>query len=555
MISVLLVDDEESLLDIGAHFLSAREQISVQPASSALIATKLLKESSFDAVVSDYDMPEMNGIAFLKTIRSEYNDVPFILFTGKGREEVVIDAINNGADFYVQKGGDPKIQFAELAHKIRQAVDKHQAYATIREKNEEIKQVAEEARMFVTLQTREEILSHLGDVLSACIRDSIIVTVPSSQDETVVIHSIHGMSPEETDQINTILNVSLFSEKFNLTPNQKAILETGKLFRHQGSLSRFVEGMIPDDICDALQEAFHLTHIYSIGLTTGTADGGSIYIFCSDGHHIRNPQNIETLAFQASLALERVHTTKLLKEQETGYTNIFTHIEDVYYRTDIGGHIVQVSPSALRVFGYESEDEIRGISVIPLWVDSDDFCKKHTRLFQTGAVNDFEARLFRKDGSIIEVSLTSHLIYDGNGTICGTEGVIRDISLRKQKEAEIISQEAYYRGICDECPFGIIGLTTNPDETKFLVKTMNQAAEEILGCCSADFSCQEITAIIPAESQEEFIDALRYVSMTGEPRSITLFQNTVKGQDIPFDIEIRRLPSEDLCLFLDLRPS
>ena len=57
-------------------------------------------------------MPDTDGIAFLRKIR-ESSDIPFILFTGRGREEVVIDAINNGVDFYLQKGGDPKSQFVE----------------------------------------------------------------------------------------------------------------------------------------------------------------------------------------------------------------------------------------------------------------------------------------------------------------------------------------------------------------------------------------------------------------------------------------------------------
>jgi len=69
----------------------------------------------------------MDGIAFLKEVRKRYGDIPFILFTGRGREEVVIEAINNGVDFYLQKGGDAQAQFAELAHKIRQAVARKRA--------------------------------------------------------------------------------------------------------------------------------------------------------------------------------------------------------------------------------------------------------------------------------------------------------------------------------------------------------------------------------------------------------------------------------------------
>lgn len=78
-------------------------------------------------------MPGMDGITFLKKTREISGLIPFILFTGRGREEVVIEAINNGADFYLQKGGEPVSQFAELAHKIRLAIQKKRAEASIRD--------------------------------------------------------------------------------------------------------------------------------------------------------------------------------------------------------------------------------------------------------------------------------------------------------------------------------------------------------------------------------------------------------------------------------------
>ena len=59
----------------------------------------------YDAIISDYQIPDMDGIEFLKKVRSSGNSIPFIIFTGKGREEVVIEALNAGADFYLQKGG------------------------------------------------------------------------------------------------------------------------------------------------------------------------------------------------------------------------------------------------------------------------------------------------------------------------------------------------------------------------------------------------------------------------------------------------------------------
>jgi len=121
-ITVLYVDDEPALLEIARLFLEQTGNFRVSTVTSAQDALGSSRIPLFDAIISDYQMPNMDGIAFLKEVRSRYGEIPFILFTGRGREEVVIEAINNGADFYLQKGGDPTAQFAELAHKIRQAV-------------------------------------------------------------------------------------------------------------------------------------------------------------------------------------------------------------------------------------------------------------------------------------------------------------------------------------------------------------------------------------------------------------------------------------------------
>ena len=127
MISVLYVDDEQGFLELAQLFLEQSGDFSVKTAISAQEALDSPAIRSCDAIVSDYHMQGMDGITFLKVVRERFGDIPFVLFTGRGREEVVIEAINNGADFYLQKGGDPEAQFAELAHKIRQAVRTRQA--------------------------------------------------------------------------------------------------------------------------------------------------------------------------------------------------------------------------------------------------------------------------------------------------------------------------------------------------------------------------------------------------------------------------------------------
>jgi len=133
MLSILYIDDEPGLLEVGKLFLESTGDFSVTTVLSGQEGLEQLAQQTFDAIVSDYQMPEMDGIEVLKAVRKTYGTIPFILFTGRGREEVVVEAINNGVDFYLQKGGDAKAQFAELAHKIRQAVTRRQAEAALSE--------------------------------------------------------------------------------------------------------------------------------------------------------------------------------------------------------------------------------------------------------------------------------------------------------------------------------------------------------------------------------------------------------------------------------------
>jgi DNA-binding response OmpR family regulator len=94
---------------------------------------KKMKEKTHDAIVCDYWMLGKNGLEFLKELRNGGNNIPFIMFTGKGREEVTVKVLNLGADRYFHKIGDPETVYGELAHGIRQVVESKRAEEALKE--------------------------------------------------------------------------------------------------------------------------------------------------------------------------------------------------------------------------------------------------------------------------------------------------------------------------------------------------------------------------------------------------------------------------------------
>jgi DNA-binding response OmpR family regulator len=116
---VLYVDKNPVLLESGKRFLERENDIHVDIALSAEEAQERMRTVPFDAIIADYDLPETDGIRLLRIVREKSPRLPFIIFTGTSREEIVIEALNNGADYYIKKGNDPDSKFGELLHSIR----------------------------------------------------------------------------------------------------------------------------------------------------------------------------------------------------------------------------------------------------------------------------------------------------------------------------------------------------------------------------------------------------------------------------------------------------
>ncbi|MHA1959905.1 MAG: PAS domain S-box protein [Candidatus Thorarchaeota archaeon] len=133
---VLIVDDDEDLLLLAKRFLAGYStEFELVPVTTAQDAIQELDEGEIDAVVCDFFLgPEqMNGVEILEWLRDEGHDTPFIIFTGRSREEVAIQALNLGADYYLEKGNDLEGLFKEIGHHIKSVLRSRRMEEALRE--------------------------------------------------------------------------------------------------------------------------------------------------------------------------------------------------------------------------------------------------------------------------------------------------------------------------------------------------------------------------------------------------------------------------------------
>ncbi len=173
---VLLVDDDHVFLNISKEILEMDERFKIETATSIDEAFKKLNQTHYDVVVSDYEMPRKNGLQFLEELKKSASNLPFILFTGKGREEVAAKALNLGAFRYLNKHGDPETVYTELSSCIQQAADHTKAQNLIRESEERFHTLFEASSDAIIVIDDEGIITDLNEAASQmfkCTKDMI----------------------------------------------------------------------------------------------------------------------------------------------------------------------------------------------------------------------------------------------------------------------------------------------------------------------------------------------------------------------------------------------
>ena len=148
-VRVLHVDDDPALAELVATYLEREsDAIEVLTEHDPAAALDRLEAGNVDCVVSDYDMPGADGLELLEAVRERRPDLPFILFTGKGSEEIASEAITAGVTDYLQKERSPE-QYAVLANRVENAVAQHRSQTALEESQQRLSLFIEQSPLGV----------------------------------------------------------------------------------------------------------------------------------------------------------------------------------------------------------------------------------------------------------------------------------------------------------------------------------------------------------------------------------------------------------------------
>src|SRR5271157_1514929 len=388
-IRVLYVDDDLAFLKIAKKCLELQGEIHVDTASSANSALGKLREVDYDVVVSDYHMPGKGDLEFLKELREENNGVPFIIFTGKGREELAIkELLDLGVEGYFEKYGEPEVVYRELAHGISEVVEKKGMKDALR---------SSEAK-------HKSLLQNIPGMFYRARSDWSTEIIANSK-------SVCGYAIQEFD-----------SKRVNwldlIHPEDKArvVREGGIILEGPASITQ--EYRIVDKESKVRLVEDHKTSFFS---KKGVFEGIDGVVFDVTG---------------------RKKTEQALQASLDRYQSFIEVTEDLGWTTNADGEVVEDTPS-FRKFSGRTYEEVkgRGWSKALHPDDLERTIKVWEEATRTKSKYETEFRLRRHDGVYRYFMARGVPVFNEDGSIGEWVGTCIDITERKKAERELLIKD------------------------------------------------------------------------------------------------------------------
>jgi len=470
-IRVLHVDDEREFAEVAAmHLERADEGLDVVNEFSAQDGLDRLRTDPIDCVVSDHDMPGMDGLEFLKVVREEFEELPFILFTGKGNEEIASDAISAGVTEYLQKdvGTD---QYTVLANRIRRAVGETRAKSALQESERQLSTLISNLPGMVYRARNEP--GWPMEFVSDGVADLVGYSPETIESGDVMWGSL--IDEADADRINPLVEASIRAEEpfevsYRVTTaegEQRWLWERGRV-------------------------------VDSVRSKTSRADGPGGSVDSDDG--------VEVLeGFITDITARKERERELERERE--FTeNLVDTLDDVFYLINLDGELLRWNDTTTAVLGYSDEElsTMTAFDLIP-----PEFHEKVgetiERTVQTGQAT-FEAPLVTADGERIRHEFRGSLIEDGSGDLLGVAGIARDITEQRERERTLEQYRTLVENVGD--PMYVL-------DADGRIQMANDAMVAHLGYERADIVGSDPERFIPPEDVERGTDVL--TDLLGSP--------------------------------------
>ncbi|WP_281195214.1 GAF domain-containing protein [Halorubrum sp. F4] len=429
-IRVLHVDDERELAEMAATFLEREDdRIDVEIASNASEGLDRVADGDVDCVVSDYDMPGRNGIEFLEAVREAHPDLPFVLYTGKGSEEVASDAIASGVTDYLQKESGTS-QYTVLANRVTNAVEQYRTgqraaeLDRIRTLASDINQAIVRADSRAGVETRVcEIISESDPYLFAWIGE------PDPETNRVEPQTSAGMERGYLDGITITTDESPTGQG----PAGTAIRER----RIAVSQNIAEDPRFEPWRSEAIERGFRA--VAALPLEHRDTLYGVLVVYADrpNAFDANERDLLDELGSDIAHVLHSFEVRASLREERDFIEQALDSLNDVFYVINADGTFRRWNDHLASVTGYTDETigRMRAIDLFPE-DDRELIADAIEEALVTGETT-VESALLTADDERVPYEFTGSRLTDLDGDLIGLIGIGRDLTERKRRERQL----------------------------------------------------------------------------------------------------------------------